>query len=1285
MVVCQTKLQPSRLLGKPQHPLSMRLLSGDQQGKVYCLNEAKSLLGSGSTCAVQVTADGVRPAHCLIVQGAHQTIVRRWAAEAWLNGQAFETAHLNTGDHLQVGSVEFEVLSEPADLEGFVNHKEETSKLNRLELSTLKEEFRESVLHNSKLEAEILMLQSAIEESRSRVEFLSEEETVAKVESLSHQARIQELQRLLAKQDSLLKTKQAKWQQALENETTRFQEEKQVYNLDLSKRLTNITKLEEECQEHRKSLTSLQTLQQEQHNKVAQLQNALQTAEMQLQEQDESSEASSTNWEEKQAAWTEVRKRLEAERGAMKEQHEIAAAAWNVTSAEANEKHDALKHEMSQIEEELVTVSLQLTETTNAEHRKASEIAKIETTLENTRNELQESKNRLESAQTDWTEQEATWTKVRERLEEERATHKNRFDEETQTWQTKETAFKKEVSGLERNVKHVEEELVAICNQLTHAVEDGRRQSEQKEAFESELKVVSETLQTNQNRLEAAQEEWEEKQVAWTEVRKRWEAERAELLEQHANEIQAWEEKEIAAEKNASLQQETVSWLEDEISRVKQSLEIAEKATLQETNHVAELQTLVSESEEALCKEQEALKQANEAVEVKEMQWTEFRQKWEAERVQSSAEHDASLQQIEEQLALKQRIVEEKTAAITSLQEELRHVQEDAAHSELSIAEQVEQFGKLQENFSNNELELQNIRETWLQAQASAETKAIEWQQEQSAKEDELVRLQKSLENEQTSYENEVNQLKQQLEEITEEKERLETCAAENEEAYQRLEDESKKTKEHESSELQEKAAEELKALEASHQHALAESQEKLKGLQEELNQKLEEHKKTEDALHERLEEEKVILETERESLKASLEIALQERDTARQDQSQVTETESVDSANYENEEAYALLSKELEEREQQLADRETNFAKEQHAFQELLEQHSELSEDVALEEQQEELVEDRLDSMVEQLKNSQLDEDNSLPSPEEERGTDNSDTEAAIEHLKALNIWDESVQEESVQQPASDEGMFAEPEPQKSWLPDSLEEESASVLDASQENSFTETEDSNNDAPLEPIETVNEIHETPENGETEDEAALTEYMSKLMQRVRGEPELASPVVATPTLPVAPVSVEEPKNEAACTLKTSNISEVAVVEPEPKATEEHVPFSWDETKPKLSLPERQGNYESLRNLANSSARTALGRHAKTMSYKLFFSKVFVSVVGLIAGGLLLFLSDTWVSIEASAGFASLAVGGIWAMQSCGLLLEAIRRGSFSVGETTQTQTDTEPVPESAVS
>jgi hypothetical protein len=100
----------SRLLGVPADKLAMRVVSKEHRGREFSLQGAKCSIGSARGCTVRLRGAGVGPLHCLILQGAGGTIVRRRSPRTLLNGTPFDDAPLRPGDRLQVGPVELEIV-----------------------------------------------------------------------------------------------------------------------------------------------------------------------------------------------------------------------------------------------------------------------------------------------------------------------------------------------------------------------------------------------------------------------------------------------------------------------------------------------------------------------------------------------------------------------------------------------------------------------------------------------------------------------------------------------------------------------------------------------------------------------------------------------------------------------------------------------------------------------------------------------------------------------------------------------------------------------------------------------------------------------------------------------------------------------------------------------------------------------------------------------------------------------------------------------------------------------
>ncbi|MHB8972583.1 MAG: FHA domain-containing protein [Pirellulaceae bacterium] len=100
----------SPLLGETTGLLTLRVQGTEHDGRVLRIRSTKCLIGSDPTCTLRLRSATVRPFHCLILQGAAGTFIRRWSPDTCLNGCGFDEARLHPGDRISVGAIELEVL-----------------------------------------------------------------------------------------------------------------------------------------------------------------------------------------------------------------------------------------------------------------------------------------------------------------------------------------------------------------------------------------------------------------------------------------------------------------------------------------------------------------------------------------------------------------------------------------------------------------------------------------------------------------------------------------------------------------------------------------------------------------------------------------------------------------------------------------------------------------------------------------------------------------------------------------------------------------------------------------------------------------------------------------------------------------------------------------------------------------------------------------------------------------------------------------------------------------------
>ncbi|MEQ8617298.1 MAG: hypothetical protein RIB44_12060 [Lacipirellulaceae bacterium] len=171
---------------------------------------------------------------------------------------------------------------------------------------------------------------------------------------------------------------------------------------------------------------------------------------------------------------------------------------------------------------------------------------------------------------------------------------------------------------------------------------------------------------------------------------------------------------------------------------------------------------------------------------------------------------------------------------------------------------------------------------------------------------------------------------------------------------------------------------------------------------------------------------------------------------------------------------------------------------------------------------------------------------------------------------------------------------------------------------------------------------------ETVPGDEDEDEA-LQAYMANMMSRVRGDGPLASP--ATPA-PVKPTPVEK-KQEAA-------------------QEEEYAPpvdpIGLDELRQTTKKAPLTSDLAALRDLANTSARTAIAKSSKRRHFELAISKLIICGISLPTAGYLMYAAKSFTGVMFLGG-AVAAVAGLYSgVQLLGCLLRAIRDGSWEGAE-----------------
>ncbi len=146
-----------------------------------------------------------------------------------------------------------------------------------------------------------------------------------------------------------------------------------------------------------------------------------------------------------------------------------------------------------------------------------------------------------------------------------------------------------------------------------------------------------------------------------------------------------------------------------------------------------------------------------------------------------------------------------------------------------------------------------------------------------------------------------------------------------------------------------------------------------------------------------------------------------------------------------------------------------------------------------------------------------------------------------------------------------------------------------------------------------------------------EDDVSVDEYMSQLMRRVRGKTE---PHVA-------------PRHASSERLETPRPA-VAGEESRPESPRSRKPVKMT---PRAPAPERTG-FAAMRELANVSARAAVGQHARRQMRSASRSKLAVAVTAGLASAVLFWLWTTYLPIGVTvlAAATSFAIAVLWGLQ-----------------------------------
>ncbi|MFN3192204.1 MAG: hypothetical protein ACE361_16955 [Aureliella sp.] len=183
-----------------------------------------------------------------------------------------------------------------------------------------------------------------------------------------------------------------------------------------------------------------------------------------------------------------------------------------------------------------------------------------------------------------------------------------------------------------------------------------------------------------------------------------------------------------------------------------------------------------------------------------------------------------------------------------------------------------------------------------------------------------------------------------------------------------------------------------------------------------------------------------------------------------------------------------------------------------------------------------------------------------------------------------------------------------------------------------------------------------------------EEDGSVEDYMKKLLARMRGVPEDEVEVPGAPEEPNAAASPAPAAQGPTKPAPGSDLDKAAslmdlVSEPNSEAeTAEEEKMSFDNFTPRVSAPEQTQSLAAMRELANSSARTAIHRSTRKRHVSGLALKTSISVIGLIVGLVLLTINGLALNIGLVATVAAFLVAGIWGYDAITTLKPLMQAG-----------------------
>jgi hypothetical protein len=186
---------------------------------------------------------------------------------------------------------------------------------------------------------------------------------------------------------------------------------------------------------------------------------------------------------------------------------------------------------------------------------------------------------------------------------------------------------------------------------------------------------------------------------------------------------------------------------------------------------------------------------------------------------------------------------------------------------------------------------------------------------------------------------------------------------------------------------------------------------------------------------------------------------------------------------------------------------------------------------------------------------------------------------------------------------------------------------------------------------------------DVPKPVASEEEESIEQYMSKLLQRVRGDqPQIANPQAPAATSALGFPAATPPSTQTigAVTKTTTTTGEL----PGGAAKGDWLTTSLGTVRRKAPMVEQAADLKTLRDLANETARRAISTHGLRIHRRNATTKVIVSMLAGMTSLWLMLDAGDWRDLQFISACVALVAAAYWAGQTFCELLETFRFATY---------------------